>query len=558
MNLFKQGDLVFAKVRGHTSWPAVISSIEKKGNALVHTVNFFGSDQIGFCKASEMVLYKDGKELYSDKIKKNEKLKLALQEAEKESKKKIPKINRSLNEKLSCTSQSMKCSTPLNNKTDKLEANASQEKSQVSFADKSTHTTVDLDSKVELDVFYENSHSVVTENKGGDFHNQILIDELKATKLEVQSLKEVIEVLQKDKCELEKIIAEKQSHPACLLCYPPANFEEVTKLNPEDKKCKKNLPKNVSRSRKEVSTFQISCQNSFEVLSENENESSLCVTEPPNQKLTLKNSKNKVTKTHKKIALKHRKILLCTDSHGRDLAWHINNNEHKLNDLEAVGFVHPGGRTNAILSQHNIDGEQLGDDDFLVVACGTNDVAVNEAQQALDSIVETLDKFSELNIILVDLPLRHDLAEWSCVNKETVKTNLALKEISRKYKNVTLVEASKATRQSHTGHGLHLNRKGKKWLAEKICKATMEKSPEEPKQVCDKDSGVDYTEGKTSADVSTQPDGSSTTMGSQLTKLVSNSEVEDVQEKAEEFNASPEVFSSFSENLGSTPIDNLP
>lgn len=36
---------------------------------------------------------------------------------------------------------------------------------------------------------------------------------------------------------------------------------------------------------------------------------------------------------------------------------------------------------------------------------------------------------------------------------------------------MTLVKASKDNKYLHTHHGLHLNYKGKKWLANVICKA---------------------------------------------------------------------------------------
>ncbi|KAG8327800.1 hypothetical protein J6590_009602 [Homalodisca vitripennis] len=50
--------------------------------------------------------------------------------------------------------------------------------------------------------------------------------------------------------------------------------------------------------------------------------------------------------------------------------------------------------------------------------------------------------------------------------------------------NVTLVEASKATRDLHTRHGMHLNRTGKLWLVSKICEAAKEKadSPSPPSE----------------------------------------------------------------------------
>lgn len=161
------------------------------------------------------------------------------------------------------------------------------------------------------------------------------------------------------------------------------------------------------------------------------------------------------------------KILICSDSHGRGLAWELNQN--KVRTHEAVSFVKPGGRAKQVLNCHNIDGERLDKDDVLVIICGTNDVAVNEAEDAVSNIKATLDKVKNTQVVLVDIPNRYDLAEWSCVNKEVRKTNLQLKQLSEDYK-VPLVEVSKADRKLHTRHGMHLNSTGKTWLADQILK----------------------------------------------------------------------------------------
>lgn len=93
--------------------------------------------------------------------------------------------------------------------------------------------------------------------------------------------------------------------------------------------------------------------------------------------------------------------------------------------------------------------------------CGTNDVARNEADGVLTGVQATLDQLREdTQVILVDWPNRYDLQDWSCVNPETRKTNLALKSLCENYYNVSLVEANTAERHLHTSHGMHLNWRG--------------------------------------------------------------------------------------------------
>lgn len=104
----------------------------------------------------------------------------------------------------------------------------------------------------------------------------------------------------------------------------------------------------------------------------------------------------------------------------------------------------------------------------MVIIAGSNDTARNEAQRAVDKIRETVTKYSEQQIILLEIPKRYDLENWSCVNTETKKTNSIYKTICDENSNVTLVEVSSAHRQFHTRHGQHLNKMGKQWLAQKI------------------------------------------------------------------------------------------
>lgn len=167
------------------------------------------------------------------------------------------------------------------------------------------------------------------------------------------------------------------------------------------------------------------------------------------------------------------KILICADSHGRELSWHVNKCQQSY---EAIGFVKPGGKTSDVLDQQNILQELTNKSDILVILCGTNDVAKNEAEEAVTKITDVLKVINDKKIILVDIPNRYDLPNWSCVNKETRKTNMLFHDIINNHDNVTMVEASRAERHLHTRHGMHFNFKGKRWLAEEICKAVRRSS----------------------------------------------------------------------------------
>ncbi|KAG8278010.1 hypothetical protein J6590_028834, partial [Homalodisca vitripennis] len=141
---------------------------------------------------------------------------------------------------------------------------------------------------------------------------------------------------------------------------------------------------------------------------------------------------------------------------------------------EAVGFVRPGGRARDVLNKRNIEAEKLKKNDVLIVLCGTNDVARNEAEEVFVNLTSTLQKTTETNVIVVDLPKRYDLADWSCVNGEVYETNRRIKDFCQNYRNVMCVEASEAGRHLHTQQGLHLNTKGKRWIAELLAKKIVE------------------------------------------------------------------------------------
>ncbi|KAG8267557.1 hypothetical protein J6590_048176 [Homalodisca vitripennis] len=118
--------------------------------------------------------------------------------------------------------------------------------------------------------------------------------------------------------------------------------------------------------------------------------------------------------------------------------------------------------------------------DLLVLACGSNDVSHNEASSVINAIKSTLKKNVNKRIILVHLPNRFDLSDWSCVNVEIRKTNEKLKRLSEQLGNVSLVQASKADSSLYTRHGMHLSLRGKQWLTSKILEAAVVMTTEQP------------------------------------------------------------------------------
>jgi hypothetical protein len=237
-----------------------------------------------------------------------------------------------------------------------------------------------------------------------------------------------------------------------------------------------------SGSVNKIKRHDIETRNRYQVLSLVAEEGSI----GEGEKEDITNTKNleDKNKTRKLPAVrvntgKKRKILICADSHGRDLAWHVNAVQETH---EAVGFVRPGGFSKEVLNEKNIIQENLNKHDALVVICGSNDVTDNNADNFIDTLTSSLDSARNTNVVLVDLPVRHDLPQWSCVNKEIVRTNVRLMELSERYHNLTLVKASEADRRLHTRHGQHFNQSGKRWLSHLIAAKLSVQKPGERSQ----------------------------------------------------------------------------
>ncbi|KAG8255083.1 hypothetical protein J6590_045360 [Homalodisca vitripennis] len=251
--------------------------------------------------------------------------------------------------------------------------------------------------------------------------------------------------------------------------FPPLQTPKFISRKPQRNNLIPNVIRAVASKHKGIKNTVVPAKEARDILSSNK---STRENKVPSRKCTDSNYQANIDNTLNRVSMNDQsKFLICSDSHGRDLAWYINKNQRTRT---AVGFVRPGGRSSEILNHRNITNELKTKNDVLVIICGSNDISKNEADVAIDSMESTIKKTGNNKIILVDLPIRYDLPLWSSVNKLQRKTNIAIKELCSKYDNVSIVEVSKAMRQLHTRHGLHLNSKGKKWLAKQICDAVVE------------------------------------------------------------------------------------
>ena len=69
---------------------------------------------------------------------------------------------------------------------------------------------------------------------------------------------------------------------------------------------------------------------------------------------------------------------------------------------------------------------------------------------------------------------RHDLADWSCVNKETIQFNRLLTKRLKLHKHVTISKVN-LNRYHFTNHSQHMNYKGKEKTSQQIAELVQRK-----------------------------------------------------------------------------------
>jgi lysophospholipase L1-like esterase len=122
-------------------------------------------------------------------------------------------------------------------------------------------------------------------------------------------------------------------------------------------------------------------------------------------------------------------------------------------------FVKPRAKTSDIFDTYS--GKDMTKDDTVVVCAGSNDISKNNAKDELKNIINFVRRTNHTNIIVLETLHRHDLVEWSCVNKGIRIFNRLLAKRLKSYKHGSIRSANLG-RQHFTRHGLHINYKGKK------------------------------------------------------------------------------------------------
>jgi hypothetical protein len=130
-------------------------------------------------------------------------------------------------------------------------------------------------------------------------------------------------------------------------------------------------------------------------------------------------------------------------------------------------FIKPGANIKQIVHCQEMDFKCLGKKDISVINGGTNDLDNNSEKCAFVHMLQFVQKYVNTNIIMLNTPLRHDLALDSRVNFEIQDFNMKLNTSSKLFRHVELVDMN-FNKNYFTKHGLHLNNVGKEGLAKLI------------------------------------------------------------------------------------------
>lgn len=183
----------------------------------------------------------------------------------------------------------------------------------------------------------------------------------------------------------------------------------------------------------------------------------------PNSSRSDKPGNHNLNKPHKQNRCSS-SVFLLGDSHGKGIAEAISDCNRAIS---AIGLTKPGAPLNEILK--SVEEDPNVEEDFVVIIGGANDVAKNKGAQAASCLEDNLKNLQHKNVIVVNIPTRYDLIDNSCVNVAIKETNISYEKVCKKFSNVSCIDISNIDENMHTRHGLHLNKKGKALMAEKIC-----------------------------------------------------------------------------------------
>lgn len=174
-------------------------------------------------------------------------------------------------------------------------------------------------------------------------------------------------------------------------------------------------------------------------------------------------SNRKPPKKNIKIPLVN--ITLCSDSQGSSVPFKIS--EISNGKINTFGYV----RANTTLTQV-VDSAHIENENPVVLLGGSNDSLKNDFTDIYENLEYKLSTISNnRQVFICTIPARYDIPSHDLQNKNIKMANNYIAELTKRLKNVTLINLNRFQKIHFTNHGLHLNGSGKKKLAYAIIDA---------------------------------------------------------------------------------------
>ena len=134
-----------------------------------------------------------------------------------------------------------------------------------------------------------------------------------------------------------------------------------------------------------------------------------------------------------------------------------------------TGITKPRANAESITSPSHFAAENLTKNDLLIFYGGTKDISRNEVSNGLKALKAFAHRTTDTNVILLEAPHRYDLPPSSCVNTEVNCFNKRLHSLATTFNHVKVLSIP-IERRFHTNLRLHLNQRGKYWIASNLVK----------------------------------------------------------------------------------------
>jgi len=152
--------------------------------------------------------------------------------------------------------------------------------------------------------------------------------------------------------------------------------------------------------------------------------------------------KKKEEKTSTTGTSSSHKVKILGDSHLRETASKID--QYLNTKYEVSSWIKPGANTEETVNTLVEDLKCLGTQDVIVMNGGSKDIGSkrNQIHKVLVQMKQFIQENTHSNIIIVNIPPRHDMNRNSVTNLEIQAANRKLNKIVKAYNNVTIIESN--------------------------------------------------------------------------------------------------------------------